>query len=308
MQQTRVDQGLAYYERFLEAYPSLATLAAAPLDEILRLWEGLGYYSRARNLHRAAKELMQNGGEFPKTAAELEQLPGIGPYTARAISSIAFGEPVAVVDGNVLRVLSRLLAEDVAINASTAKRHYQQLADGLLQDAPPGDFNQAMMELGARVCTPRKPRCSDCPVETDCLALSQNLVATLPIKHKKGAKGERHFRVFYLYNAKGQFAVQQRDGASYWKHLWELPTEEVAPAAALTAKAEALTSLKHEFSHFSMNLYLTKRPASQAELNEPSYRWVSFADVKQLAFGRPMRKLLDYLEAAEVATDEGLFG
>ena len=171
LQQTRVDQGLAYFEKFVHHYPTVFDLAAAPEDEVLNLWQGLGYYSRARNLHAAAQTVVNDfNGVFPADYKKILSLKGVGDYTASAISSIAFGLPHAVVDGNVYRVLARYLCNDTPIDSSKGKKDFKQIAQELLDEKHPGDHNQAVMELGALVCLPRNPQCEICPIRNTCMA------------------------------------------------------------------------------------------------------------------------------------------
>ena len=192
LQQTRVIQGLPYYQQFVETYPSVKDLAAAPEQEVLRLWQGLGYYTRARNLHKCAKVLAtQYECAFPKTYEALQKLPGIGQYTAAAIASFAFNQAVAVVDGNVFRVLSRLFGIDSAINSPEGKYQFTELANHLLSKKDPALHNQAVMEFGALCCTPSNPKCSECPFNRSCLAYNNDLTSLVPVKVKSKAARKR---------------------------------------------------------------------------------------------------------------------
>ncbi|HMX40236.1 MAG TPA: A/G-specific adenine glycosylase, partial [Saprospiraceae bacterium] len=194
LQQTRVEQGLPYYERFVAAYPSVRHLADAPEEELMKLWEGLGYYSRARNLHAAARHIAYGlGGNFPTDYAGLRQLRGVGDYTAAAIASFAYGLPHAVVDGNVYRVLARCFGIATPTATPAAKRQFADLAQRLLDPARPAAFNQAIMDFGATWCKPRQPRCADCPLSSRCVALATGQVASLPLKSGKAPKKERFF-------------------------------------------------------------------------------------------------------------------
>ncbi|MEM6261214.1 MAG: A/G-specific adenine glycosylase, partial [Bacteroidota bacterium] len=186
LQQTRIEQGIGYYYRFLDRFPNVESLAAATEDEVLKYWEGLGYYSRARNLHAAGKTLHHDmKGIFPENHQELLKLKGIGPYTARAISSFAFGEPVGVLDGNVLRVVSRVLGTEAPINKPQNRTKFQQVVDSWVADYPSRDFNHAMMDLGATLCTPTKPGCMVCPLIGVCQAYQKGLTGRIPVKEKK---------------------------------------------------------------------------------------------------------------------------
>lgn len=238
LQQTRVDQGMAYFFRFTEAFPNVASLAAAPLDEVLRLWQGLGYYSRARNLHQAARDIMeQRNGNLPESYQEWLKVKGVGPYTAAAISSIAFNEPVAALDGNVYRVLARLFAIDEKIDTGRGKKVFDEVASELVDPKDPGSFNQAMMDFGATVCKPAAPLCSECIFNRECLAFLRQQVHKFPVKKPRKASRTRHFNYFYIFfeNQDGRrlFFVNQRNDDDIWKNLYELPlietSEELKP-------------------------------------------------------------------------------
>lgn len=237
LQQTRVEQGLPYYESILNRFPDVRTLAEAPLDDLLKRWQGLGYYSRARNMHAAAKQVMDEfGGAFPSNHAGLLRLKGVGDYTAAAISSICYGEAKAVVDGNVFRVLSRLFDIDVPINSTEGKRLFTALAAELLDERDPATHNQALMEFGALHCVPVRPNCGGCVLSAHCLGLAAGRVAERPVKTKASAKQVRHF--LYLVPTDGSHTwLQQRLAKDIWQNLWEfplletetdLPTESVA--------------------------------------------------------------------------------
>jgi A/G-specific adenine glycosylase len=221
LQQTRVNQGLPYYISFTNAFPSVIDLANASEDNVLRLWQGLGYYSRARNLHKGAKVVAEDyNGRFPSSFDKLITLPGIGPYTAAAIASIAFNEKVAVVDGNVFRVLARIFGIDLDISSNEGKRHFQQLANKLISEEHPGDHNQAVMEFGATHCTPLNPKCTTCPFNKKCIAFKKDLVSLLPVKEKKLKKRTRHFYYFILRD-KNKIAMRKRNGRDIWNGLYE---------------------------------------------------------------------------------------
>jgi A/G-specific adenine glycosylase len=283
LQQTRVDQGLAYYLRFIEQYPNIFVLAAASEQEVIKLWQGLGYYSRARNLHTAARQVVNEyGGVFPGDRTKLLQLKGVGTYTASAVASIAFNEPVAVVDGNVARVLSRLFAVEVAVNSTSGQKIIQQLADELLDRDRPGEFNQAIMEFGALQCVPvpkrsanasasstassgsisfRKyplttrslsntsiastPDCPACPLNSHCMAFTRQEVDRYPVKNGKAKVKQRYF-TYLVIGHNGNTYIQQRTENDIWKQMFEFPLveHETPPAAEeLTAGVERLTRL-----------------------------------------------------------------
>lgn len=226
LQQTRVAQGYDYYLRFIHRFPNVESLAQASEDEVLKYWEGLGYYSRARNLHFAAKTILEKfSGVFPNNYAEILSLKGIGQYTAAAISSFAFGEVQAVVDGNVLRVLSRIFAIDTPIDSGQGKKLYQKLAEELLDNQKPGMHNQAIMEFGALQCTPRNPVCGICPLMDKCLAKANNTITKYPVKQGKAKVTERYFNYFEVRFGNMIF-LQKRIENDIWKNLYEFPMIE----------------------------------------------------------------------------------
>jgi A/G-specific adenine glycosylase len=226
MQQTRVAQGTPYYNRFIEKFPSVDMLASAEEQEILKLWQGLGYYSRARNLHHAAKQVVaDHGGKFPTEYEDILKLKGIGEYTASAIASIAFNKPHPVVDGNVYRVLSRLYAIDTPVNAPGAAAIFREKAEVLLDRNNPGKFNEAMMELGALVCTPKNPGCTSCPLNKECLAYETGKQEELPLKIDLKAVKTRHFHYLFIKNGIN-FYLNNRGKGDIWQGLYDLPLIE----------------------------------------------------------------------------------
>lgn len=227
LQQTRVAQGLPYFERFVAAYPTVMDLASAEDDAVMKLWEGLGYYSRARNLLKAARMVTNEyGGKFPDTFSGLLVLPGVGPYTAAAIASFAFDRQVAVLDGNVFRILSRFANDPMPIDASRARKHYDGLAEAALGDAPAARFNQAIMDFGALVCTPRNAGCVTCPLASGCGALAAGTVYTLPVKEKKLKKRTRYFHYLILEDEAGRTIIEQRQEKDIWQELYQFPLVE----------------------------------------------------------------------------------
>lgn len=227
LQQTRVNQGFDYFNRFVERWPTLADLAKADEEEVLKLWQGLGYYSRARNLHKCAREVVRlYGGELPADYGKLVKLPGIGPYTAAAIASIAFGLPHAVVDGNVYRVLSRLYDIDTPINTDAGAKTFAALADALLDRRHPGRHNQAMMELGALQCIPQNPDCASCPLQPHCLALAHGTVHDRPVKERKMRIRTRYFHYLVVKTPDGGTYLRKRDGNDIWRGLYDFPCVE----------------------------------------------------------------------------------
>lgn len=226
LQQTRVAQGTNYYLRFMEHFPTVIHLANANEDEVLKLWQGLGYYSRARNLHKTAKIIVESyEATFPNNFDDIIKLKGIGPYTAAAIVSMAFNLPYPTVDGNVYRVLSRYFGIETPIDSSAGKKEFQELAEELISKKKPGMHNQALMEFGALQCTPKSPNCSDCPINMSCFALHNNLVDKLPVKEKKTKQSQRYF-YYYLIDDGTHMYINKRTANDIWKNLHELPLVE----------------------------------------------------------------------------------
>jgi len=226
LQQTRVNQGLDYYLRFVERFPNVEMLAAAEEDEVLKYWQGLGYYSRARNLHQAARQIIQDfGGVFPKTYPEVLRLKGVGTYTAAAICSFAYNLPYAVVDGNVYRVLSRLFAIETPIDSHSGKKEFDALAQQLIENSVPSLHNQALMEFGALQCVPVSPDCSVCPLRVFCKAYELKMVERLPVKSKKTPTKQRFFN-YLVINFNQYIFLQKRTADDIWKNLYEFPLIE----------------------------------------------------------------------------------
>lgn len=243
LQQTRVAQGTAYYNRFIEKFPDVFSLARAESEEILKIWQGLGYYSRARNLHQTAKIVaFELNGVFPSSFSGLIILKGIGEYTAAAISSIAFNEPQPAIDGNVKRVISRLFAIEEEINSTTGKNLISSFAAEIIDNLNPGRHNQAMMELGASICIPRKPKCPECPLNLNCLALKENRVSDLPLKYKKTKAVNRYFLYIIIRNG-DSIIVKQRPSGDIWEGLFDFPLIETADFPVI----ESLPNLIAEF-------------------------------------------------------------
>ncbi len=234
LQQTRVEQGMDYYKKFIHAYPTLQSLAAAPDEKVFKLWEGLGYYSRCRNLLHTTRLIQTElGGRFPDNYEDLKKLKGIGDYTAAAIASFAFNEPRAVVDGNVSRVLSRVTGYRQTIDTPAGKIHIKNLAHSLLDKKRPGTYNQAIMDFGATVCKPALPLCSVCPFKKDCYAFAHQMIDQLPVKLKKPGLIKRWF-IFFDLRFENKMAITKREGNDIWRGLYELPLIETE------------TQLKHE--------------------------------------------------------------
>lgn len=303
LQQTRIDQGTEYWLRFMERFPTVEALAAASEDEVLRLWQGLGYYSRARNMHAAARQIVAQGG-FPRTIEGLRALKGVGDYTAAAVGSMALGLPVAAVDGNVYRVLARHYGIDVPINTTRGKRTFEALAQELLPHDKPSDFNQAMMDFGATWCTPRSPRCQDCPFAATCEAFRSGRVGQLPVKEKKVKVQERRFSYIYLRH-EGKTALRRRPAGDIWQGLWEPLFIEGGPLPDLGCPLTLLAhGVKHVLTHRVLlaDFYLAE--PSRAPLLLDSYQWVDEQDIGNYALPRLVEKLLTLLKSKERSRDE----
>lgn len=231
LQQTRVNQGLAYYKKFVEKYPTIGQLATAPENQVFKLWEGLGYYSRCRNLLHTARYIHETlNGNFPETYEGILKLKGIGPYTAAAISSFSFNLPRAAVDGNVSRVIARYFLIELPIDSPAGKKVIQEKANELLDQRNPALYNQGLIDLGAIICTPKNPACSDCPLKLHCGAYLHNLVKLLPVKTKKAARTHRHFNYVFFYDGK-KTLIKKRQQKDIWQDLFEFPLleEEMPP-------------------------------------------------------------------------------
>ena len=302
LQQTTVAAVRSYFEKFRTAWPTVEALAAAPLDDVLKAWAGLGYYARARNLHACARIVAaEHGGSFPQQEAELRKLPGIGHYTAGAIAAIAFDQPHAAVDGNVERVLSRLHAiEDPLPLSKPAIRAH---AAALVPESRAGDFAQAMMDLGATVCTPKSPACGQCPWASDCRGRELGLAAELPRKLAKAALPTRRGTAFWITREDGAVLLRRRPERGLLGGMMEVPSsawtaqgpvepESDAPLAARWKKLPGLVT--HTFTHFHLELEVLRALALEdGELRDDGdYRWVAAADVDGEALPTVMRKVV----------------
>jgi len=296
LQQTRIQQGIQYYYRFIERFPDVESLAQAELDEVLKYWEGLGYYSRARNLHAASKQLVGDfGGVFPESVQELLRLKGVGPYTSRAISSFAFGTAVGVLDGNVMRVMSRLLGDDSPINEQKTRKAWQLIIDEWVAGNDSRAFNHGIMDLGSIVCTPKKPACLICPLLEGCKAYSQGRTELLPVK-KKIKRKVRFFQFVMLHNELGEIAVQRRPDKGLWGGLYELPNREVDLTAWQADQVpEGLSfhhELKHVFTHFDMMIKVYEGDAAYWELSE-QVQFITKEKISIFAFAKAMLKIFE---------------
>lgn len=246
LQQTQVKQGLPYYNTFVEQYPSVYDLANASEESVLKLWQGLGYYSRARNLHATAQYIANElNGEFPNTYKDLLKLKGVGDYTASAIASISFNEVAAVVDGNVYRVLSRYFGIDTPTNSTVGIKEFKALASSLIDQQQPATYNQAIMEFGARQCKPKNPDCNICPIKDGCIALQKNLVNTLPVKLKKTKVTTKYFNFLVCTDKDRNILFEKRDKKGIWQNLYQFPLVE--SEKSLNAEEFHLINLEHTF-------------------------------------------------------------
>lgn len=318
LQQTQITTVIPYFERWMSRFPTVQALAAAPLDDVLKLWEGLGYYSRARNLHAAAQMVMVEwNGRLPPTAADLMKLKGIGRYTAGAIASIAFNEPAPVLDGNVIRVLSRLTDLPADVTQTATKNDLWQLAEQLVPDDRPGDFNQALMELGQQICLPARPMCLLCPLSAHCLARQRGTQLERPVRPPR--QRTPHYDVVAgiiwqtraeVGNPDGKFLIAQRPFDGLLGGLWEFPggkqePNETLPHALVREIEEELamqievgdfvTKISHAYTHFRITLHafhawhLTGQPQ---HLGVADHAWVTLADLDRYAFAVTDRKII----------------
>lgn len=315
LQQTQVVTVLPYYERFLDAFPTLPDLAAAPLDDVLKVWEGLGYYARARNLHNAARKIMEKwDGHLPDNYVDLLSLPGFGHYTAGAVASIAFGEVVPAVDGNVKRVLARLFAIDSNVKQGVGAVQIQTIAAELVDPQQPGDWTETLIEFGALICLPRSPRCSDCPVQDLCEARQRGLEHSLPLRSDK--KSLPHYDVTAAVIGRTddeRVLIAQRPLDGMLGGLWEFPggkrqsdeslpdclRREIREELGIEIEVgEPLVTVKHSYTHFKITLYayLCRLVSGDPQtLQVADWRWVTLAELDNYAFPRTDEKIIDAL-------------
>ena len=290
LQQTRIDQGRPYWERFMQRWHTVEELAAATEDEVLREWQGLGYYSRARNLHAAARQVVALGG-FPETLEGIKGLKGVGDYTAAAIASFAFGLPAAVVDGSVYRVLARHFGIDTPINTTEGKKEFAALAQSLLPPRSSSDYNQAMMDFGAVQCTPSGPLCPSCPLQETCIALREGRVDELPVKRKTLKVRERRLTYVYI-RFKGETAIRRRPAGDIWQGLYEPWLTDDVPSGALLLRRNVKHVLTHRVLYADFYLW---EPAERPVLSD-DYIWIQESDIDQYAVPRLIEILLKELD------------
>lgn len=313
LQQTQVATVIPYYERFLAKFPTIQILANADLQDVLKVWEGLGYYSRARNIHKAAKRIVDEyGGQFPADYNAIRGLPGVGDYIAAAVSSISFSQTYAVLDGNVKRVLSRLICSSKAVNDLKSSKYYRNHANRLLDTENPGDHNQAMMELGAVICRPGSPNCAECPVNNFCEAYRQNNVNQFPRKIKKARVPTHQIAIGVIRDGK-HLLITQRKEKGLLGGLWEFPGGKVkkgelaAEACVREIQEETgirvevdqfLTHVKHAYTHFKIevDVFVCKCIAGEIKLNGPvDFRWVTSDELEKFPFPKANHKFLPFI-------------
>lgn len=323
LQQTQVATAIPYYRRFMDRFPTLRHLAGTDIQDVLKLWEGLGYYSRARNLHRAAGVVVSRfNGQVPDDPAVFQSLPGVGDYIAAAVQSIAFGRVIPVVDGNVKRVLSRLLEIDVPVNRSGAHKWFKVPAGRLICPEQPADFNQAMMELGAMVCRPKTPACETCPLSGLCLARRHNTTAVYPKRDAARKVPHRHLAIGVI-RKKGKMLAVQRQMDGFLGGLWEFPAVPaegmpsgrkglealIAAETGLKVTVESrLTRIRHAYTHFTISgdVYLCRYEAGRVRMqNARGHRWVTLRSLVRLPLHKAIHKFLDILAEALVEPGTG---
>lgn len=317
LQQTRVDQATPYFLRFMERFPTVHELAEADQQEVLKVWEGLGYYSRARNLHQAAKTVVNEfEGNIPDNDEDIRKLKGVGPYTASAVLSIAYSKPHAVVDGNVLRVLTRYLGIEDDIRGSRTKNAIQDAADKLLDNSRPGDFNQALMELGATVCTPSNPDCDKCPINADCVAYSTLKTDSIPYKSPAKKRPHHHIGVGII-KAEDEVLIALRPEDAMLGGLWEFPGGKQKDGETITetvvrelkeelgvdvAISKPFMKLDHAYSHFKVTLHAyicDLEDGVPVPKTSQQLQWVSVNELDRFPFPKANKKLTEKLMNAD---------
>ncbi|GGI42228.1 A/G-specific adenine glycosylase [Mammaliicoccus stepanovicii] len=298
LQQTQVNTVKPYYNAFIKAFPTIEDLSNAKEEEVLKYWEGLGYYSRVRNFHEAVKEVHESyNGVVPTDPTEFKHLKGVGPYTNAAVMSIVHNHPLPAVDGNVLRVWSRLTSNYADIQLQKTKKTFEEELMPYVQTNS-GDFNQAMMELGATVCTPKNPICLFCPVQTHCEAFHQGVVTELPVKKKKIKKKTVNYVVLYITNKNGEVLVRKRS-AKLLHNMWEFPMFEHDESihsieeeldAVIDIESEPEFTTKHVFTHMTWNMEVYRAYTQKNSFKAP-YRWISKQQKDQLSFSTSMSKI-----------------
>jgi A/G-specific adenine glycosylase len=298
-QQTRINQGLNHYNNFIARFPDVKTLAEAEENEVLLYWKGLGYYSRAINVHKAAQQIMNDyHGVFPHEYEEILKLKGVGKYTAAAVSSICFNGKIPAVDGNFYRVLSRIFADDFDISNSSAFSYFSELAHLILPDNV-GDFNQAMMDLGSEICKPKNPLCRECPLNKDCLAFSMNRVSAFPVKTKKVKTADLDLK-YYFVHRNGQFLIQQRKDDFIWKKLFEFPSEI---SDELIPFIKSVKMISHKLTHKNLSIEIFNVEVDSEEvwakfIKENQYTTTNVEGSDEMSFPKPLE---NYIQNYDIA-------
>lgn len=309
LQQTKVDTVIPYFNRFMEKYPTVYDLAKADEQDVLKSWEGLGYYSRARNLQTAVREVVDTyNGEIPNNEKELASLKGIGPYTKGAILSIAFNQPVPAVDGNVLRVFSRILQIEDDIAKQSTKKEIEQYVGEIISHQDPSSFNQAIMDLGATICTPKKPTCMFCPVMEHCQAFQHGIQEQLPIKKKAKKQKIKQYVVLLISNDQGEYVIEKRSDQGLLANLWQfpmVPLDEVGidqieqwmyDKCGIDLQMESdCDNLKHTFSHIIWEMDIKKASTSQNFLNKDSLMFIAKEEIDNFPFPVSHQKMIKFL-------------
>lgn len=334
LQQTRVDTVIDYYHRFMEWFPTINDLAEAPDDKLLKAWEGLGYYSRARNLKVAAQQIVTEfNGQMPKTIQEIRQLKGIGPYTAGAIGSIAFQLPEPAIDGNVMRVVSRLFEISDDISKSGSRKIFEEAMSKIIDQKRPGDFNQAMMDLGSAICTPTSPKCGECPIQPYCLSYMNNTMANFPVKSKKIKPKDVYYIGGIIENKQSEFLLGQRGDKGLLAGMWLFPMIEVTKERfnflqknwvkedqqlsfdfeehsmvaedtldifeeypQVVWQKRVLGEVTHIFSHLKWHILVFYGRQTGLGAIAENQRWVKETDFSELVFPKPQQKMVELFE------------
>lgn len=298
-QQTRIAQGLNHYNNFIKRFPDVQTLANADEDEVLLYWKGLGYYSRAINIHKASKQIVDDyNGEFPSDYEEILKLKGVGKYTAAAVSSICFNGKMPAVDGNFYRVLSRVFADDFDISNSRAFNYFSQLAQ-LIMPENVGDFNQAMMDLGSEICKPRNPICGECPLNKDCLAFSIHKVSEFPVKTKKVKATDLELK-YYFVHRNGEFLIRQRKDDFIWKKLFEFPLEV---SDQLIPLIKSVKNIHHKLTHKNLSIEIFNVEVDSEEvwktfIDENDYIITNVENSHEKSFPKPLENYIQNYQTA----------
>ena len=319
LQQTQIVQGTSYYLRFAERFPTAESLAIASEEEVMRLWQGLGYYSRARHLHAASKKIAE-AGHFPKDYAFVRALPGVGDYTAAAIMSLAFDEPYAVLDGNVQRVLSRHFGISEPVDGTQGKKLLRALADEMLDRSHPALYTQAIMDFGALCCKPSAPLCASCPLADTCQALQEHLVDKLPVKSKRTAIRDRYLTYIYIRTEDGYTFLHRRGSGDIWQGLFEFPVIESGAPLSMEEVEQRVNcqlsivncqlqliarDVRHQLTHqrlhadfYRLTLSSEARGENNCQLSIVNYQLVKESDLDRYALPRLLEKMLDKLLAS----------